>query len=116
MILISLLLTLMKKKSLKRKHRYWVSNILNLRDTYGAFYHLIQELLLGGEQFKSYFRLTTIQFEEVIGRIGSYLQRQNHTRECISPRERLCLTLRYGILLKYYFCINLFKVQTIDNN
>ena len=26
---------------------------------------------------------------------------------CISPRERLCLTLRYGILLKYYLFIYL---------
>ena len=76
-----------------------VFNIIILRGTYGVSYYVIQLLLLGGEHFKSYFRLITIQFEEVIGGIESYLQRQNHTRGCISPRERLCVTLRYDALV-----------------
>ena len=95
-ILISLLtLYIQKRKHKKRKHRFWVDNLFKLRENYGAYYHLVQELQFESEQFKAYFRVTKLQFEEIIGRIGNALKKKNLTRKAISPKERLCLTLRY---------------------
>lgn len=41
----------------KRKHRWWIRNIIRNRGTFGTYHHLVKELELSEEEFVCYFRL-----------------------------------------------------------
>ena len=78
----------------KIKHRFWVSELIIMRESFGAYYHLVQEIQFNDEQFKKYFRLSRQQFEEVLKSIERDLQKLILTRTAITPKEILALTLR----------------------
>ena len=42
----------------KRKHRYWVHDILRRRLQQGAYHNLVQELQLDSQRFHSYIRIS----------------------------------------------------------
>ena len=86
---------LVRKKKKKRTHRYWVSPLCQKRLQYGAYYTLVRDLESSPEQFKAYFRLTKEQFAVVLKYVEEPLEKQYLTREPISPRQRLAVTLRY---------------------
>ena len=51
----------------KRKHRFWIHPILNKRQEYGAFYHLVRELELDEEKYIEYFRMSPQQLDTCTG-------------------------------------------------
>ncbi|KAL8602270.1 hypothetical protein ACOMHN_022783 [Nucella lapillus] len=83
------------KKHQKRRHRWWVHDILEKRRQYGTYHHLVQELQLDGERFQQYFRLSREQFSQVLFLIRDTLIKDNRIRDVISPRERLVICLRF---------------------
>ena len=95
----TLLLFLLKRrisKGNKHKKSVWVRKLFKQRKTKGEFYLLVQDLRLFDEEFFfKYFRMTPVQYEEVLTMVGPEIQKSWVTRECIGPSERLCVTLRY---------------------
>jgi hypothetical protein len=48
------------------------------------------------KNFKNFTRMSTRTFDDLLAKVGPKICRQNTTfRECISPRTRILLTLRY---------------------
>ena len=55
----------------RRKHRYWVSNILQKRKSLGVFHTLVQEMRLPHrEEFFRYFRTSPDRFENLLSIVG----------------------------------------------
>ena len=50
----------------RRRRRHWVQPINQRRPQYGAYHHLVAELLEDGENFQRYFRMTREQFAQII--------------------------------------------------
>ena len=42
----------------KRKHRFWIHNIIKKRKRFGVFYHLVKELQLDQNKYMEYFRIS----------------------------------------------------------
>ena len=79
----------------RRKHRYWVSNILQKRKSLGAFRTLVQEMRLSHrEEFFRYFRMSPDRFENLLSIVGPRLIKVCRSREPITPSERLAVTVR----------------------
>ena len=88
-----LALTQIKPAKKKRKHRFWVHEILKKRLEQGAF-RLATELVIHDSKFKEFLRLTREQFAVVLHLIEGDLERTSSVRVPISPRERLTVCLR----------------------
>ena len=74
----------------------WVRKIFAERKIKGEYHLLIQDLKLhDAVYFFRYFRMDTTQFENLLTMIAPRIQKSSLKRECISPSERLCVTLRY---------------------
>jgi len=58
--LVSLRKLLLSKRLRKRKHRYWVHDILKRRLEQGAYHNLTQELALDTEKFPVYLRMSPL--------------------------------------------------------
>jgi hypothetical protein len=66
------------------------------RNTKGEFYLLVQDLRLYDEEyFFRYFRMSVIQYGELLAMVAPIIQKSSQKRECIRPNERLCVTMRY---------------------
>ena len=89
----------LKKNLGKYKKRFWVRKIYSQRKQKGEFNMLVKDLRLHNELFFfKYFRMSPSIFEELLTWIAPYIQKQEtKMREPISPRERLCVALRYLI-------------------
>ena len=87
----------LKKNSGKYKNRFWLRKIYSERKQKGEFKTLVKDLPLhDGFFFFNYFRVSHTIFEELLTWIAPYIQKQEtKMREPISPRERLCVALRY---------------------
>lgn len=84
----------LKKRKIKRKHRWWVHDIIRNRILQGAYHNLVKELQLDGEKFQQYFRLTREQFAQVLFYVEKDLVKHCRSREVICPRQRLAICLR----------------------
>lgn len=94
------LLLMLLKRRLRKKTRYkkrmWVRKIFEERKTKGEFYLLVQDLRLYDEEyFFKYFRMSVLQYEELLSMVAPLIQKSSQKRECIGPNERLCVTMRY---------------------
>ena len=56
----------LKTRDKRRKHRWWVHDIIRNRIQQGAYHNLVNELQLDGEKFQQYFKLTREQFAQVL--------------------------------------------------
>ncbi|KAK7919088.1 hypothetical protein WMY93_010372 [Mugilogobius chulae] len=104
----------------RRRRRFWVHPILQNRLQYGEFHHLIQELRLDDDRFQRYFRLSRAQFDDLLGRIGARITRQDtNYRRSIPPAERLSICLRFlatgdsYCTIAYSFRVGISTVQAI---
>ena len=61
---VAIILGLQKQMRKKRKHRFWVHDILKKREHQGAYNHLVQEIAMDPDKFHEYFRMSEQQFEE----------------------------------------------------
>lgn len=82
-----------EKKKYERK-RYWVHPIYQLRREHGFYHAIFPTLSLEGIKFKNYFRMTKIQFEELLCLVAPLITKQTVVREPIPAAARLAMTLR----------------------
>ncbi|KAK5605516.1 hypothetical protein CRENBAI_011123, partial [Crenichthys baileyi] len=54
----------------RRSRRPWVHQILQRRNQFGEYHHLLQELCLDNSRFQRYFRLSKTQFEDLLSRVS----------------------------------------------
>lgn len=89
------LLVLMKCK--KRNRRWWQREFLRKRQSHGACTMLLNELKLeDGSGFKNYCRLSVVEFEELLNKVGPHIIKQDtRFREAIQPADQLAVTLRF---------------------
>ncbi len=91
-------LYLLWKSEIRQKckcRRVWVSHTIRRRTQLGEFHRLVQELRMDDGRFQRYFRLTRAQFDDLLGRIGARISRQDtNYRRSISAAERLSICLR----------------------
>uniref|UniRef100_A0AAX7V7Q6 Transposase Helix-turn-helix domain-containing protein n=1 Tax=Astatotilapia calliptera TaxID=8154 RepID=A0AAX7V7Q6_ASTCA len=80
----------------RRPRRTWVHQVLETRDQFGEFHHLLQELRLDDGRFQRYHRLSLGQFEDLLSRVGPRIARlDTNYRRSIPPAERLSICLRF---------------------
>ena len=89
----------LKHRKSKRAHSWWVHPILQGRQQYGAYHHLIQEFENDEERFQTFFRLSQDQFAEVLSCTAPFLQKYSRCREVIDQMQRLCICLRWLLFL-----------------
>ncbi|KAF0716393.1 protein ALP1-like, partial [Aphis craccivora] len=65
------------------------------REKYGEFHTLFHQLLEQEEDFFSYMRMTKSTFYYILENIREKIQKQSNFRRCISPEERLMVTLSF---------------------
>ena len=78
----------------KRKHRFWVHEILRRRLQQGAYNNLVQELELHAPEYHRFFRMSAGQMEHVLMYVGPKISKKSFTREAIGAKERLCVCIR----------------------
>ncbi|XP_076737594.1 uncharacterized protein LOC143416099 [Maylandia zebra] len=80
----------------RRPRRTWVHQVLQAREQFGEFHHLLQELRLDDGRFQRYHRLSPGQFEDLLSRVGPRIARlDTNYRRSIPPAERLSVCLRF---------------------
>lgn len=84
-----------RQQKKKQKRKYWVHPILTERENYGAFHVLFEKLREDDEKFFNYFRMRKETFDKLLSNLYNKLKHQDtKMRNCISPAERLAVTLR----------------------
>ncbi|MED6256945.1 hypothetical protein ATANTOWER_002716 [Ataeniobius toweri] len=80
-----------------RRHRHlWVHQILQRRNQFGRYHHLLQEQRLDDGRFQRYFRLSRTQFEDLLLLVGGQISLQDtYYRHCIPAVEHLPICLRW---------------------
>uniref|UniRef100_A0A8C5ET92 Zgc:194221 n=1 Tax=Gouania willdenowi TaxID=441366 RepID=A0A8C5ET92_GOUWI len=79
-----------------RRRRSWIHQVNQQRNQLGEFHCLLQELRLDDGRFQRYLRLTVAQFDDLLGRIGPRISRQDtNYRRSISASEQMSICLRY---------------------
>ena len=79
----------------------WMKDFLRLRRRHGIFWTLLQELCdprsIGhSAHFKEFLRIDVDLFNEILNAVTPYIIRHDtNWRECVTPGERLAITLRY---------------------
>lgn len=81
---------------LRKKRKFWVHPYYMERNTNGAFTSVYQSMDAIGDPhfFLSYLRMTAFQFEELLGIVGPFIEKEILIREPISAKMRLVITLR----------------------
>ncbi|MED6274619.1 hypothetical protein CHARACLAT_018167 [Characodon lateralis] len=81
----------------KRRRRQcpWVHQILQGREQFREYHHLLQGLRLDDGRFQRYFRLSRTQCEDLQSHVGRQISlRDTNYRRCIPTAERLSICLR----------------------
>ena len=77
------------------RRRFWVHPIVARRPEQGDYEHLYMELRQDEQKFQAYFRLSVEQFDWVLDRVRSQIEKQDTAwRDSISPAARLAICLR----------------------
>ena len=66
----------LKKKRYYRRQRYWIHTINLQRETYGGFYHLVDEFLIDEEKCLSYIRMRPSTFHSLLDFIATYITKR----------------------------------------
>ena len=54
-----------------RRHRFWVREWLQRRESYGAYHQLLQELqLMDTSSYRNFLRMDSSSFEELLSKIA----------------------------------------------
>lgn len=99
---VLLLLLLLIRRRRRRRYKAqcrsaWTKSWIARRVGKGAYANLLRELNAEDpECFRQFHRLDRQSFESVLALISPYITKQNtNMRDCISPGERLSVTLRF---------------------
>lgn len=77
------------------ERRSWVHDLNVDRERFGEFYTLYEDLRIDEERFWRYFRMSIATFDYILEAIRSAIAKKNtNYRQCISPEERLMVTIR----------------------
>lgn len=80
--------------SMRRRRRWHVRPIFRDREIFGAWFSLIPTMReLDPEEYYRFLRMTPACFDWLLERVQPYIQKKSR-RLCISPGERLAVTLR----------------------
>jgi hypothetical protein len=83
-----------KKRKVKKK-RYWIHPLLQERHSKGLFKGYFQDLKNHPESFFNYARMSVQSFNELLDTIReSITGTDTRMRACITPEEKLIVTLR----------------------
>ena len=88
---------LRRRRTTKRKHRFWVRKWLQHREQFGAYKQLMQEMiLLDISRYRNFLRMDSSSFEELLNKVGQKITFRDTTmRNAIPAGERLAVTLRF---------------------
>jgi hypothetical protein len=82
-------------ESKKRKRRFWQRQFLKKRKTDSSFY-LLSQNFEDSSGFKNYFRVTPVQFEDILSKVGPFISVNNTSfREAIPAADKLAVKLRF---------------------
>ena len=85
---------LLKILLLEDERSDWVNPIFYERVRCGEFHTLFPMLLEQASKFFEYFRMGCETFWYILHNFRPYIEKQSNFRKCISPEERLAVTLR----------------------
>ncbi len=90
LLLIAVAHTFMQLKThnQRRKHRWWVHDIIKNRLQQWAYHNLVKDLQFDEEKFQQYFRLTREQFDQVL----CYIEEDFAFWHSLSERKHPTLT------------------------
>ncbi|MED6241710.1 hypothetical protein ATANTOWER_024872 [Ataeniobius toweri] len=84
----------------RQRRRPWVHQILQGREQFGEYHHLLQELRLDDGRFQRYFRLSRTQSEDLLSCVGRRIGlRDTNYWRYIPAAERLSICLRSFVLI-----------------
>ena len=66
MMLLCLLLKKRRTATAKRKHRFWVHDIIKGREERGVYNNLVRELELDARKYHEYFRMSPAKLEYIL--------------------------------------------------
>jgi len=80
-----------------RPGRFWVHDVLRRQDDLGPrkYARLVQELRRGNDSFHGYFRMSTKQFDYVLGLVGPHILRLPTVYVAVYVHRR---TTSYGVV------------------
>ncbi|KAL5235250.1 hypothetical protein ACI65C_002660 [Semiaphis heraclei] len=79
----------------KKNRKYWVHPLLSARSTKGLLNLFYNDLRKYEDNFFNYLRMSVSSFDELMEQLQEDLTgQQTNMRECISPLEKLVVTLR----------------------
>ena len=79
---------------LEDEKKEWVNTIFEERYQCGEFHTLFPRLLEQPVKFFDYFRMHPDTSWYILNGFESLIKKESNFRKCISPRERLAVTLR----------------------
>ncbi|XP_029345677.1 protein ALP1-like [Acyrthosiphon pisum] len=86
----------MRRRRQMRERKYWVHPILKTRLSHSLYVTLYPKLREHDEKFFNYFRMSIKSFDDLLEIIKDSLEAdENAIRYCISPQEKLIVTIRY---------------------
>lgn len=77
----------------QKKRQFWVNSIFENHDL-SEYFQLFKELKEQPVKFHEYYRMTYDTYCYILNAIEGEITKQSNFRECISPSERLTVTLR----------------------
>ncbi|MED6238695.1 hypothetical protein ATANTOWER_027770 [Ataeniobius toweri] len=83
---------LWRAEKCRRRRRPWVHQILQGREQFGDYHHLLQELRLDDDRFQQYFRLSGTQFEDLLSCVGRRIGLWDTNYQCCIPAAE-CLSI-----------------------
>lgn len=93
-ILIASALLLQKNNQKLRQRQWWVKPWLSRkRGNIGLPTEM--QLIEDEKSYKNYLRMNEETFNKLLGKVSKHIIKESYTRECISPREKLIVTLRF---------------------
>ena len=96
--LLVLVLDRQRKRRRSRGSRtIWAKEWISRRGTQGAYCNLIRELSVEDpSMYNAYHRLNVDSFNAILAMVGPTIAKMDtNMRECITPGERLAVTLRF---------------------
>jgi len=78
----------------KKEKQFWVNDIFEEREKFGEFHTLFPKLLAQPIKFFEYMRMSPSTFYYILEKIQPFLEKQSNFRKCITPAEKLTVTLR----------------------
>lgn len=83
------------KSQEKKRKKYWIHPLWQKNKKFGIFNVYKNDLNLDDQKFKLFYRMKKVTFCKLLTNLRPMLQKQDtNFRRCVSPEERLLVTLR----------------------